>query len=47
VHDVVALVRDPMRAELPPGVTIVIGDASRFEDVVRRDDRRERDDVLR
>jgi nucleoside-diphosphate-sugar epimerase len=34
-HEVVALVRDPKRAELPNDVTTVIGDATREEDLVR------------
>jgi nucleoside-diphosphate-sugar epimerase len=34
-HDVVALVRDPKRAELPDDVTTVVGDATRVDDVVR------------
>jgi len=34
-HDVVALVRDPKRAELPDDVTTVVGDATRVYDVVR------------
>lgn len=34
-HDVVALVRDPKRAELPPGVTTAIGDATAVDDVAR------------
>jgi nucleoside-diphosphate-sugar epimerase len=34
-HDVVALVRDPKRAELPPDVTIAVGDAACLDDVVR------------
>jgi nucleoside-diphosphate-sugar epimerase len=34
-HDVVALVRDPKRAELPDDVTSVVGDATRVDDVVR------------
>jgi nucleoside-diphosphate-sugar epimerase len=33
-HDVVALVRDPKKAELPDDVTAVIGDATRLDDVV-------------
>ncbi len=32
-HDVVALVRDPKRAELPDDVTTVVGDATRVDDV--------------
>src|SRR5258706_15351725 len=34
-HDVVALVRDPKRAELPDDVTTVVGDATHVDDVVR------------
>ena len=34
-HDVVALVRDPKRAELPDDVATVVGDAMRVDDVVR------------
>ena len=34
-HDVVALVRDPKRAELPDDVTTLVGDATRVDDVVR------------
>lgn len=34
-HDVVALVRDPKRAELPHDVTTVVGDARRVDDAVR------------
>ena len=34
-HTVVALVRDPARANLPPAVTTVLGDATRTEDVAR------------
>ena len=34
-HNVVALVRDPKRAELPDDVTTVVGDATRVDDVVR------------
>lgn len=34
-HEVVALVRDPKRADLPAAVTAVIGDASNVDDVVR------------
>jgi uncharacterized protein YbjT (DUF2867 family) len=34
-YDVVALVRDPKRAELPDDVTTVVGDAMRLDDVVR------------
>lgn len=34
-HDVVALVRDPKRAELPDDVTTIVGDAMRVDDVVR------------
>lgn len=34
-HSVVALVRDPKRAELPDDVTTVVGDATRVEDLVR------------
>jgi nucleoside-diphosphate-sugar epimerase len=35
MHDVVALVRDPKRAELPDDVTTVVGDATHVDDVVR------------
>lgn len=34
-HDVVALVRDPKRAEMPNDVTTVVGDATHVDDVVR------------
>lgn len=34
-HDVSVLVRDPQRAALPPSVAIVVGDATREDDVVR------------
>jgi hypothetical protein len=34
-HEVVALVRDPTRADLPDDVATVVGDAARIEDVVR------------
>jgi len=34
-HEVVALVRDPKRAELPDDVTTIIGDATRGEDLAR------------
>ena len=34
-HDVVALVRDPKRAELPDDVTTVVGDATRINHIVR------------
>jgi nucleoside-diphosphate-sugar epimerase len=34
-HDVIALVRDPKRAELPDDVTTVIGDATRPDDLAR------------
>jgi nucleoside-diphosphate-sugar epimerase len=34
-HEVVALVRDPKRAELPDDATTVVGDATRVDDVVR------------
>lgn len=34
-HDVVALVRDPKRAALPPEVTTIVGDALRADDVAR------------
>jgi nucleoside-diphosphate-sugar epimerase len=34
-HEVVALARDPKRAELPDDVTTVVGDATRVEDAVR------------
>ncbi len=34
-HEVVALVRDPTRADLPDDVTTVVGDAARIDDVER------------
>lgn len=34
-HDVVALVRDPRRADLPDDVKTIVGDAARVDDVVR------------
>jgi nucleoside-diphosphate-sugar epimerase len=34
-HEVVALVRDDKRAELPDGVTTVVGDAARVDDLAR------------
>jgi nucleoside-diphosphate-sugar epimerase len=34
-HEVIALVRDPGRVEMPPGVTTVAGDATRVDDVAR------------
>jgi nucleoside-diphosphate-sugar epimerase len=34
-HEVVALVRDPTRADLPDDVATVVGDAARIDDVVR------------
>jgi nucleoside-diphosphate-sugar epimerase len=34
-HDVVALVRNPKRAKLPGGITTVVGDAMRIDDLVR------------
>ena len=34
-HSVVALVRDPARADLPAAVTTVVGDATRAEDIAR------------
>jgi uncharacterized protein YbjT (DUF2867 family) len=34
-HDVVALVRDPKRADLPDDVTTIVGDAMRPDDLAR------------
>lgn len=34
-HEVIALVRDPRRAELPAAVATVVGDAARSDDVMR------------
>ena len=46
-HEVVALVRDPKRAELPDDVTTVVGDAARIDDVVRAMTGADATDVLR